>query len=99
MDIYIKKPEVVRAVRLDSTADSMDECREFIKGTKVLRVNFYSDVGILIELLDMNLRLNFGEYIVKDFRGEFEVLSEQSFNTLYTKVVTGEFKKENSDDD
>lgn len=94
IDIYIKKPEVVRAVRLDPTAESMDECRAFIQGPKVLKVNFYSDIGILIELLDMNLRLDLGEYIVKDSKGEFEILSDEKFDTLYTKVVTGEFKEE-----
>ena len=92
-NIYIKKPEVVRAVRLEQTADSMGECFAFISGPKVHRVTVDADIGILIELLDKNWHLHFGEYIVKDTRGEFSVLTSAKFEDRYTKVVTGEFKE------
>ena len=86
IDIYLRKPEVVRAVRLDPTAESIDECVAFVTGVKTRNVSVDSKHGIRIEMFGLILNVEYGEYIVNYFDGEFRVLSADVFDALYNKA-------------
>lgn len=85
------KSEFVRAVKLENTSESILECAKFIIGSEVTYKYLPSDWGVVVVFpnKDVTFVMEFGDYIFQNSYGNFRVLSSDTFENRYTKVVTG----------
>ena len=91
INTYLKKPEVVRAIQLEDTADSPTECVLFILGAGIPGGKFNRHSwGVRIVYPNGVLCADFGDYIVRTSLGNFLVFSKAEFESEYTKVVVGD---------
>lgn len=91
IEAYIKNSEFVRAIRLDPTDESINECVGFVAPGAVTKVTVDFNTGIEIVANVENclvMDVDYGDYIVKNSKDEFTVLSGEIFEARYTKVTT-----------
>ena len=85
---YRTKIKYIEAVKF--TRDNVDEVKEFTNGKAM---NFIIDKSLngqascKIELSSKTLNVGEGKYIVKNSDGEFYICSEDSFESVYKKVI------------
>ena len=100
MTKYRKKPVVVEAVQLLNTYDSIKECIEFTRGTKIngdndpkeeYRLHMYANIirtegGINISTLEGDMKASFGDFIIKGVNREFYPCKPDIFEKTYEEV-------------
>ena len=94
MPKYRKKPVVVEAVRW--TGSNLEEIRNFV-GSDLIEecVEFFDIkgelkkmlVGIAIDVLQETMRVDYGDYIIKDVHGDFYPCRPDIFLATYEEVI------------
>ena len=92
---YTKKPVVVEAVELKNNYNSIVECVEFVFNIgmdsssigEFATVNkVKEDGGFLIPTLEGDMKVSFGDYIIKEVKGEFYPCKPDIFEMTYEKT-------------
>lgn len=84
MAIYKTKSANVEAVKF--TCDNIKEVMRFV-GTTRLRLYLVEDTVSCIIIQNDELHVEENKYIVKGSDGEFYICSEDSFESVYEKVI------------
>lgn len=92
---YTKRPVTIEAIQLLNNDESIVECIEFVFNigmeTSVFgQMATIDDVkakgGFEIPTLEGNMKVSFGDYIIKGVEGEFYPCHSFKFEELYEKV-------------
>jgi hypothetical protein len=92
---YTKKPVVIEAVELKNNYNSIVECVEFVFNIgmdsssigEFATVNkVKEDGGFLIPTLEGDMKVSFGDYIIKGVKGEFYPCKPDIFEMTYEKT-------------
>lgn len=86
---YIKKPEIIEAIRYDGT--NLEEINEFTKDDSTIasiekQSDKYLDISreyLYLQSTRGNVRIYIGDYITKDILGETKVFTGDHFEALY----------------
>jgi hypothetical protein len=92
---FRKKPVVIEAVELKNNYDSIVECVEFVfnigmdssmigESATVNKVK--EEGGFLIPTLEGDMKVSFGDYIIKGVKGEFYPCKPDIFELTYEKI-------------
>lgn len=94
MTKYRKKPVVVEAIQW--TGSNLEEIRNFV-GSDLIEdyVKFFnikrelkkSLVSIAIEILGETMEVDYGDYIIKDAHGDFNLCRSDIFKQIYEEVI------------
>ena len=83
MNKYRKKPIVIDAIQFN--AETKDRCFNFVTCNKY--PDFRNGIPVLvIQTLEGNMEVVFGDYIIKGIQGEFYPCKEDIFNETYEEV-------------
>lgn len=92
---YKKKPIVVEAVRW--TGSNLEEIRNFVGNDLIENYIKHFDiervlikqtlVGIAIDTLEGTMRVNYGDYIIKDVNNELYPCEPDIFEQTYEEVI------------
>lgn len=94
MTKYRKKPVVVEAIQW--TGSNLEEIRNFVgsdliedyvKLFNIKRELKKSLVSIAIEILGETMEVDYGDYIIKDAHGDFNLCRSDIFKQIYEEVI------------
>lgn len=95
MPKYRKKPVVVEAVRW--TGSNLEEIRNFVGNDLIENYIEHFDIeralikqtlaGIAINTLEGTMRVNYGDYIIKDVNNELRPCEPDIFEQTYEEVI------------
>ncbi len=95
MTKYRKKPVVVEAVRW--TGSNLEEIRNFVGNDLIENYIEHFDIeralikqtlaGIAINTLEGTMRVNYGDYIIKDVNNELRPCEPDIFEQTYEEVI------------
>lgn len=95
MTKYRKKPVVVEAVRW--TGSNLEEIRNFVGNDLIENYIEHFDIeralikqtlaGIAINTLEGTMRVNYGDYIIKDVNDELRPCEPDIFEQTYEEVI------------
>lgn len=92
---YIKKPVVIEAIQLTRDRERIAQCIEWVydidMSVSVIGRNSCIDVvinsnGLIIATLEGDMKANFGDYIIKEIKGEFWPCKPDVFLKSYEMV-------------
>lgn len=93
---YNANENIIQAVQLLNTDESIIECVEFVYGIgtetseigrKATINNVKNGDGFIINVSDCYLIVLFNDYIIKDSNGQFHVLRPDEFYDKYVEIV------------
>ena len=93
MEKYVKKPVVIEAVQLLNTDESISECINFIWNNRIKYEQLRGCIdaikrkeGMNIETLEVDMKANFGDFIIRGVNGEHYPCKPDIFEKTYEKV-------------
>jgi hypothetical protein len=86
MKLYIEKPKTVEATQFDGTEEMAIQIASKDEFEGMVDYHQKKFHALWIHAGDRELRVNTGDYIIRDWSGEYSLLSEKNFNRYYKEL-------------